>query len=349
MHTTAKIAFLLYDSRSGSTFLSSQLEKFPDIGITIESNFISTLLSAKSQIANNRSIYNIFDIFLRNERFCNLDVSRDEIFFHLQKYTSYNIENITRSLLAAYFSKVKPDSRVWIVKDGSNGYLINQIAQEIPDAKFIHLIRDGRAVFNSRLQTIRPYVQKQRMARDPLTAARVWTSLVNSVDAYMSTHPERCLKIRYEDLINDVEEQMALVRDFFEIGPGERSDSCTNYYDRIPAKEKTIHTLVNHPAVLERVDGWKKELPFEDLILFQFFSGYCLKKHGYIVDNDTSIFVLFSNKNVLLKFLNSCLKRFYGWILLLVDPNRLKKLINIKMLRQRDRRISGYYKGSYHK
>ncbi|MCP4369693.1 MAG: sulfotransferase [Deltaproteobacteria bacterium] len=98
-------------------------------------------------------------------------------------------------MLKTYFEHKKPDAEAWIIKGGANGAYINQIASEIPDAKFLHLLRDGRAVLNSRMKTIKPYGKGETMSHDPLTSARYWKSYVNRIDAFNHKFQERLPKI----------------------------------------------------------------------------------------------------------------------------------------------------------
>ena len=335
-HSPAKIVFLLYYSRSGSTFLSSRLDRYEDVGVTVESNFIRVLLENRKALHQASGPKEAYELIKDEGRIRNLEVSEGNFSTHLRKGGGYTVEEVTRALLAAYFADKKPLADAWVVKDGANGYWINQLAKEIPGAYFVHVIRDGRAVLNSGLKAVKPYGKGERMVRDPLTAARTWTRFVNNVDEYGAKNPDQYTECRYEDLMIDEDRQITRLRSFFGLGEGGRAaDTFDSYYSRIPDREKAIHGLVYSAASTERVEAWREELQRGNQLVFQYRAFSTLKKHGYEVTEE-SLTRLLRDPDFVVTCLSSIALRLRSWVSLLLDPRKLRYILETKTLYRRD-------------
>ena len=92
--------------------------------------------------------------------------------------------------------------RHWIDHTPENFREIASILQMFPDARFIHIVRDGRAAAASVLDL-------DWGPNDIIRAARWWTTEVALGLAMEATHPGRVLRIRYEDLTTDPQAWLA--------------------------------------------------------------------------------------------------------------------------------------------
>ncbi len=109
--------------------------------------------------------------------------------------------------------------RRFVNKHPRNSVRIRYINHVFPDATFIHVIRDGRAVVNSVLNKIRedpmrqtmPYGSfckppnwKEFLREDPVEqAALQWREIVRFILSHKSTLGNRYCEFRYEDLCRD--------------------------------------------------------------------------------------------------------------------------------------------------
>lgn len=333
---TPEILFLAYFSRSGSTFLSSRLDRYEDVGVTVESAFMRTLLLKKGDLIKASSPDEVYGMLEREARFSNLGLGRDLFSEHLRPGGSYGVGEVARAILGTYFADKKPAARVWIVKEGGSGFLVNAISRELPEARFLHVIRDGRAVLNSGLNSIRPYGSGERMARDPLAVARVWSGFVDGVDAFRATHPERCLVCRYEDLMADEDAELRRLR--LSLGlPAEVSETNgSGYYEAMPEKERSIHRLVSGGAVQGRVDAWKDELGRGDRLVFEYRARKTLHHHGYEADVP-GFPKLLLDRSFVYSYISSLALRARSWRRLVGNPARLAYVVRTMALRLKDR------------
>ena len=334
--TAPRIVFLAYFSRSGSTFLSSRLDRYEDVGVTVESAFMRTLLLKGRELLGARDPDGVYEILEGEGRFSNLGLSREGFAKHLRPGGSYGAGEVARAILGSYFAEKKPEARVWVVKEGGSGFFVNRIARELPEATFVHVVRDGRAVLNSGLKAVRPYGSGERMARDPLALARVWSRFVDGVDAFRASHPERIMECRYEDLIADDEPELRRIRARMELPPVAGTRHGSGYFENMPEKERSIHRLVSGDAVPDRVDAWRGELRRGDRLVFEYRARHTLRRHGYEVAAPR-LPELLLDRAFVSSYVFSLARRAESWRRLAGNPARLAYVVRTTALRLKDR------------
>jgi hypothetical protein len=165
------------------------------------------------------------------------------------------------------------------------------IAGALPEARFIHLIRDGRDVALSRS------TWSEGEAPDPSKAARRWRRRLRQArrDARKLGH---YLELRYEDLVLETEATLRQVCDFVELefDPAmlayhERAEERLSELGDLPASgEKghragedrlAIHELTKEPPKRERVARWRTEMSAEDRAAYEAEAGDLLAELGY--------------------------------------------------------------------
>jgi len=82
---------------------------------------------------------------------------------------------------------------IWGDKTPMHVWHMSAIKDVYPNAKFIHLIRDGVDVVNSYVKTREDYTIEQ--------AAKRWAGAIQSFISFSNLFPENCHTIRYEDLV----------------------------------------------------------------------------------------------------------------------------------------------------
>lgn len=149
----------------------------------------------------------------------------------------------------------------------------------MPDARFIYIIRDPRAVVNS----------MNRFARfvdDSILNAFNWQQAAAYGYNLLQQHvpAEKKLEIRYEDLVSDVEKTLRTICDFLD-EPYE--DEMMTFYhksrgDLHPnASELGGTTTLTQPVSTVSVDKWKKQLSARDISLVEAVCADAMDVHGY--------------------------------------------------------------------
>jgi len=148
----------------------------------------------------------------------------------------------------------------WIDHTPENVRYGSTLASEFPNAKFIHIVRDGRAVANSVLG----------LEWGPTTAREAadwWTQRVGFGLALESHLGSRSLRVRYEDLVENQERVLKDILAF--VDPPQSALSQREHGFDIPEYTKRQHQLVNRDAVASRSEAWRTELDIYDISAFE--------------------------------------------------------------------------------
>ncbi len=166
--------------------------------------------------------------------------------------TRDNIRSLIDIILRQYAnSQSKTNVSVWI--DHTPPNILNSLllGEYYPNAKFIHLIRDPRGVAASAL----------RLAWGPNTPREfsTWWAFHIAHGFAMEQHfQERCLRVRYEDILSNPESSIQRICDFCEIAFHPNMLSSQQFV--IPSYSAEQHRLVGMPPALNRALAWKSEL-----------------------------------------------------------------------------------------
>ena len=143
-----------------------------------------------------------------------------------------------------------------------------------PKAKFLNIIRDGRDILASQLNT-------GAFNKTPAQVAKGWVSTHSSFRSMAKKNEGSGLEVFYEKLVTQPELEIRKICNFLDI---EFDSSQLEFYK----KELTIHK-VNHlssdriakPIDDSKIGRWKKELSKHQLHEFLEFAGESLDYYGY--------------------------------------------------------------------
>ena len=148
----------------------------------------------------------------------------------------YSIQLKAAECLRNKFEHIRRISggQVLLTKRTSNNRRIPILRQILPDAKYIHLVKDGRSVAHSLLRVgwwenhVLYWAGKtpQQMVAegyDPLElAARNWVEEMQSIEKGIALlQSNQLLEVRYNELLQNPQEQLQRILDFMEVNPQE--------------------------------------------------------------------------------------------------------------------------------
>jgi len=104
-----------------------------------------------------------------------------------------SLDNIINNFYMFMARQVKPNTVIWGDKTPINAFRLHDIDSVFPNARYIHMLRDGCDVISSYLE----------MGRYPniRTAAKRWRNATTLCQNFGEKIPDRYLEIRYEDLV----------------------------------------------------------------------------------------------------------------------------------------------------
>ncbi len=285
----APFPFVVGMNRSGTTLLRMMLDAHPDLTIPPETHFVpDTIKAAKADGATPRSV---LEAMKAHREWGDFEISDEEMLGRFEALPKLRPGPAVRSFYEIYSERQgKPR---YGEKTPTYVQKMKLIQRALPEARFCHVVRDGRDVALSVLD---------RTVRD-LTAADVAKRWQKKVTKAREDSPQlnHYTEIRYEDLILDTEPVLRRVCEFFELS---WTDELLTYHERsadrlqemaraLPgdgkAKELSVarrmatHEMTTKPPSIDRVQRWRKQMSEEQRHEFEEVAGGLLEELGYPV------------------------------------------------------------------
>jgi Sulfotransferase family len=187
--------FIIGSPRSGTTILARSLGEHSELWTSEESHFLDRLVDVAADIyASGLEGHRQSWIWAQG-------VGRAEFVAALG--TGVNALFTSRS-----------NGRRWIEHTPYYLEIAETLAEMFPEARFIHMLRDGRRVVHSMLHLLdRPRVVVGRArsrgprvggwGHDFRAACQLWATSVETASAFVSEHPERARTVVHERLVDD--------------------------------------------------------------------------------------------------------------------------------------------------
>jgi hypothetical protein len=283
--------FVVGVTRSGTTLLRLMLDSHPEMTIPPETHFLPKLI----RIANkpHTTPEKLAAKVASHRRWGDFDISRRELEVTFRRLRPLNATSAARAVYDLYAKR--HGVRRW--GDKTPGYQIRmlKLLKALPEARFIHVIRDGRDVALS----------QARKASDPTPldmAGRRWKSRILAARRRARRLPEGTyLEVRYEDLVTDTEPTLRRVCELIELDfdpamlryhehAGERLEEIAKELPGAEGKRElgaerrvAAHALTRQPPDAERVEVWRGEMSDDDVAAFEGSCGDLLAELGYPV------------------------------------------------------------------
>lgn len=273
--------FIFYDSRSGSTFLAKTLTKYARIAMPPETNFITALIDEykKTSISDANDLKKALDVTFNERKFVDWSLSREEIENEVEDKLPISLADFIKTILELYRKKfVQKAEFVGIKKNYIRHF--KKLQKIFPDSKIIILVRDGRAVFNSKKNSIYSVTGKP-FETDPANAAKIWIEELQMANKYIK-RTANMKKFYYENLIKDTDGFMKDVLNFIEIP--EDKGNASNYFV-IKERYGNIHENVEKETDSSKLSQFKQKLSPEEIAIFEKIAGKYLIAEGYELIN----------------------------------------------------------------
>ena len=279
--------FVVGVARSGTTLLRLMLDAHPDLSIPPETHF---LLKLSQYSANVDPVAEGLDrIITSHFAFVDMGISREEL---LALWNDLPERSLTEALRALYrhYAAQRGKSR-WGDKTPVYTSLVGWLLSTFPEARIIHLVRDGRGVAASR--------RNLRFGPGPSIRAQAldWSRKIRVARAQGHGHP-RYVEVRYEELVREPEsvlEQLARVLRLeydprmlqYHQSTGHRLAEFRDWVDETgtvmseATYRRDIHRMAARPPAPERIDHWREVLTAGEIAEFEAVAGDLLRELGY--------------------------------------------------------------------
>jgi hypothetical protein len=170
----------------------------------------------------------------------------------------------------------------WAVHDGDNIMHIPTIKREIPDALFVHIVRDGRdAALSLMKQHEYPLVNPRGWIKERalFVWALLWQWTVRKGRRHGRQIPADYTEVHYEDLVNHPEQTLSTLGEFLHHDLNYRRIQ-KNAKGRV-ASPNTVWKEEVGAEPFGPVNRWKTKLSQPEIATLEALIGDCLKEFAY--------------------------------------------------------------------
>jgi Sulfotransferase family len=159
---------------------------------------------------------------------------------------------------------------------------VGRLAEIWPNARFVHLIRDGRDVALSVMNV--PFGPNNTWA-----AARSWATAIRQGHKAAERYRGRVLEVRYEDLVSKPADEVAAICDFLGLTYSDDMLAIEGTdRSKVVAEQSVWFTNVWSGITAAAVGKWRTELTPRQIEVFETVAGKELRALGYETSDATS-------------------------------------------------------------
>ena len=266
--------FVVGSARSGTTLLRLMLNAHPDVAVPPESRFVTELWTGSAEVEPRAFL----DALAAHDRFAAWELPIEAVAAAIADEPLIPYRDAIDAAYVAY-ARARNKAR-WGDKTPRYVEHIPFLAGLFPDARFVHLVRDGRNVALS-------YADVPFGPKTVAKAAQLWAKRVSDgIMAGRSLEPGRYLELRYEDLVSDIEGRAKELTEFLDLpfDPGMLDYTERSRSDVLPRAAKYNPKVTSRPIANAR--SWEKDMPDRHVAVFEAVAGSVLAELGYPVRHD---------------------------------------------------------------
>lgn len=265
--------FVVGKGRSGTTLVRAMLTAHPDMAIPPETHFIVPLSMDKAVVPDQRQVDvdALVDRLESHHGFPGMGLEATELRRELARRAPLSYSDAIRGLFEMYARKEGKNR----YGDKTPGHVLHipVLSSLFEEARFIHVIRDGRNVMLSNFET-------DFGPAGIAEGALVWRRLVTEGRRTgRALGPERYCEVRYEDLLEDPEAVIRRVASFSSL---DYHEDMLRYFERGSAivGSAAHHRNLDRPPT-KGLRNWSSDMPPHQLAVFERLAGDQLEAFGY--------------------------------------------------------------------
>jgi hypothetical protein len=277
-HAESSVApfFIVGSSRSGSTLLRLMLASHSRIAIPSETWFLTALVEELplDKLLQEDEISSAISVMTTHYRWPDMGLDAAEMRCRAAKLSGVRLRDLVE-IVYRWHMEVEGKSR-WGDKTPAYIEIVPPLAAMFGDAKFIHLIRDGRDVAKSFQRHGWDGPWMRGYTREWLRAAELDMKLSKT------QLNERILRVFYEELVLQPEATLRRICSFI----GERfEDRMLQWHGKVdnavPVREKKFHSGLGKDMTPSDVSRWKREMTSREIFVAEALIGTQLRHFGY--------------------------------------------------------------------
>jgi hypothetical protein len=273
--------FIVGCPRSGTTLLRRMVDAHPAMAITRETHWIPEVFrDGLSVDARGRVTDALAPALEAHPKFAKLGVDRRELDLLAARRPTYS------AYVTALFDRYGAAQGKRLVGDKTPGYVreLPLLHDLFPNARFVHLVRDGRDVALSVLGWERKTEQFRRhfpiWDESPITTAALWWRwhVLLGRGAARDLPPELYYELRYEALVADALSECRRLCAFLGVAD---DDAMVRFHEGRTRSEPGLSAKRAWLPATPGLREWRTEMHDEDLEAFEAAAGDALEELGY--------------------------------------------------------------------
>lgn len=269
--------FIVGCGRSGTSLLKAILSSHADIYVTPETFYYHSI-DDKLQDDTDIPSFIATRWWMMSEKILESDIRKG-----LEHVTNESLQDRSdaafRAILNIFQSRY-PKSKIG-EKSASHVRHVSRIKDHIPDAKFVQIIRDPRAVLAS-------YTKAKIGSNQPYFIAKQWLNAMSVLE----THKDKdyYYVLSYEELTRTPNDILRGVSDFLIVKWDEK---VLRFHERENAgfpDEQKHHLNTLKPIFTSNIDSWKTVLSKRKIALIEYKCSDIMQKYGYEITGHKVLF-----------------------------------------------------------
>lgn len=176
--------------------------------------------------------------------------------------------------------------RLWADKTPRNIQVLPYIFEHFPQARFVHVVRDGRDVVCS----LRTH-PRHRVVNGEIVKLDTWNPIEECVDRWVTDvgrglayrGDPRYFELKYEDLVTDTEQTLRSLFEFLELS----WEPAVMQFHEVQSASRDPVKFAQNPEATKPLQGssigrWERDLSPQDLSFVLRRAGATLEKLGYL-------------------------------------------------------------------
>lgn len=284
------VPFIVGVTRSGTTLMRLMLDAHPELAIPPETHFLPQLI--KTTRKRGTGCEEAHGVVTGHRQWGDFGLDSAELLRRYCDLDRIDPETTIRTFFELYAER--EGKTRWGDKTPNYVKRMRQIERWIPEARFVHMIRDGRDAALSRFR---------RILKDPPPTEVVAGRWVRKIEGARADAErlDHYIEVRYEDLVRGTESELRRVCEFIELpwDPGilryhERAEErLAEMHRDLPGEEgkptrpaehrREAHVLTSTPPDPSRLGRWREDMDPEQNAIFESVAGDLLEELGYEV------------------------------------------------------------------
>ncbi len=276
--------FIIGSGRSGNTLLRAIINQHTDICIPPESYVLGRVIRNYQFFSFlpwpllTRIVISEFESF---HQFHTWEINLRD-FYQVALNLPEEKRNLAKllDLFYMYYAEIKcPGATRWGDKTPTNTFFVPLINKVFPEAKYIHIIRDGRDVVSSYLAA--------KLYSDTKEASSRWLRSVVAAQSFgAKIGTTRYLEVFYEDLVRQPVTVIQSVCDFLEI---DFKPDMLRFWENAASLGDTKidhHKNLFNPINQNSIGKWQQSLSHEDQLLVEKMLEDKLTELNYLIEEE---------------------------------------------------------------